>query len=171
MRPSRAGSSPAQASSVRIAASACSREGLSLAMGSPATPVSSSGTGIVLQRLGATKMRSRCRLRMPSDVACYQRYCVCPVTGACSSSPVPVGIARQGAFDVMPAVAHGAARVVPGQARVGARGFPVAAQFRLDFLERPAAIHRVVVVAVLVRRLVVAPLAAVDVVRRVLVFL
>src|SRR5690606_36669437 len=57
----------------------------------------------------------------------------------------------------------------PGQARTRAAGLPIALELRLDVLETLAAIPAVGVVAVLVGRLVVAPIAPAGVVRRVLV--
>src|SRR5690606_32106226 len=72
-------------------------------------------------------------------------------------------------LDVVPPIAHRTAGLRPGQARTHAAGLPIALELRLDVLETLAAIPAVGVVAVLVGRLVVAPVAPARVVRGVLV--
>src|SRR6478672_13419575 len=78
---------------------------------------------------------------------------------------VAIRVARDGALDVVPAITHGTARFAPRQARVGAGGVPVALEVAFDVLELLALVLAIGVVAVLVGRLVVAPLAATDVIR------
>src|SRR5690606_3875974 len=73
------------------------------------------------------------------------------------SAAVAVEVARHGAFDVVPALADRAFGVVPGHGRLPARAVPLALELRLHVLEALAAVLRVGVVAVLVRRLVVVP--------------
>src|SRR5690606_40258796 len=75
--------------------------------------------------------------RRPREVV--QLRCCC---FAVRSAAVAVGVARQGALDVVPAVAHRVAGVVPGQARVvfGTALLPVPLQVGLDLLEPAAAV-------------------------------
>src|SRR5690606_28236140 len=82
-----------------------------------------------------------------------------------NSAPVAVEVARQLALDVVPAVAHRTLGLVPLQAGLGLRAVPVALQVGLDVLELLAAVLAVGVIAVLVGRLVVVPLARAVVVR------
>src|SRR5690606_24841730 len=104
--------------------------------------------------------------RRPREVV--QLRCCC---FAVRSAAVAVGVARQGALDVVPAVAHRVAGVVPGQARVvfGTALLPVPLQVGLDLLEPAAAVLAIGVVAVLVGRAVIVPVAVGVVVGRVAV--
>src|SRR5690606_13826365 len=83
--------------------------------------------------------------------------------------PIPIRIPRHRPLDVVPPIAHRTAGLRPGQARTRAAGFPVALELWHDVFETLAAIPAVGVVAVLVGRLVVAPIAPAGGVRRVLV--
>src|SRR5690606_22608690 len=82
-----------------------------------------------------------------------------PSTGR--STAVAVGVARDRTLDVVPAIAHRVAGIVPGQARtaLGAGALPVALQVGLGILEAAALVAAVGVVAVLVGRAVVVPVA------------
>src|SRR5690606_1829985 len=85
----------------------------------------------------------------------------CGGTAGSRSAAVAVGVTRDRTLDVVPAIAHRVAGIVPGQARIalGAGALPVALQVGLGVLEAAALVTAVGVVAVLVGRTVVVPVA------------
>src|SRR5690606_34864074 len=85
----------------------------------------------------------------------------CGGTAGGRSAAVAVGVTRDRTLDVVPAIAHRVAGIVPGQARIalGAGALPVALQVGLGVLEAAALVTAVGVVAVLVGRTVVVPVA------------
>src|SRR5688572_3019502 len=110
----------------------------------------------------AARVRSKKRAAMLAALGDIQRW---PRqrrtwTSQPDSAAVAVGVARKRALDVVPTVAHGALGLVPGQAGIALGGFPVALQVRLDLVELAATVVAIRVVAELVGRLVVVPLAA-----------